>query len=115
MEKLEKTASSFVSWHDLSFGLWALVISAGYGIMRFISWFATRELANFWNKIEKKILEGEGRIEKRLDVIEESITTYKKEKHEIANENAALKGTISLCNEALEKANKILSFDKALK
>ena len=37
-----------------------------------------------------------------------NIRTYKQDKHEIVNENAALSSSLSLCNEALEKASKII-------
>lgn len=40
-----------ISWHDVSFGLWAFILACGMSILKFVSWFSTREIANFWKRI----------------------------------------------------------------
>ena len=45
--------SKFVSWHDFSLGLWSMIALTGVGILKFLSWFSTREIKSFWEKIDK--------------------------------------------------------------
>ena len=42
-----------ITWHDVSFGLWAFILACSVFILKFLSWFSTREIANFWEKINK--------------------------------------------------------------
>ena len=45
--------SKFVPWHDFSLGLWSMIALIGVGILKFLSWFSTREIKSFWEKIDK--------------------------------------------------------------
>ena len=42
-----------ITWHDVSFGLWAFILACAAFILKFLSWFSTREISNFWEKINK--------------------------------------------------------------
>ena len=121
--EITEKADSFISWHDLSYGLWAVCAACGYGVVKFLRWFLIREINTFQkqtidearegiandiklseSRIEEKLLKRDGKLEE----LSSCLSSYKKKKHDIDNENAGLKGTINICNEALDKAKFIL-------
>jgi len=44
-------SKELITWHDVSFGLWAFILACGVFILKFLSWFSTGEIAIFWEKI----------------------------------------------------------------
>ena len=107
MSKPDKVYN-FISWQDITLFMWGGFLLVGYAIIRFIRWFSTREIANFWGRIEKQIAAAEARLEIRLDDMNASIMEYKSQKHNLQNENIGLKSTIEICTEAIDKANECL-------
>lgn len=65
-----ETTHASITWQDLSLGLWALIVAASFGVLKFISWFSTREIKRFWNdidiRLDDRIKASEERIEAKL-------------------------------------------------
>lgn len=120
---MDKLKEQYLSWHDLTIGIWAALLALGFSIFRFLRWFSTREIENFWEKIKSEIKAGEKRLENkieevddkssnRLSEIENHLIKYKKEKHDLADINSGYEGAMPLILEALKSAEKIISNDK---
>lgn len=75
---IEITAASPLTWHDISLGLWAVIVAGAYGIGKFIKWFSTREIKRFWEdvdvRLDARIKESEERIEAKFLERDKKIT-----------------------------------------
>ena len=77
--------SKFVSWHDFSLGLWSIIALSGVGILKFLSWFSTREIKSFWEKIDKlqtiKIESLKAEIDSKFSSLDEKVSKIAKATH----------------------------------
>jgi len=55
LTELEKIYSLF-SWQDVSLSLWAFILFCGFWIVKFLRWFSIREVRNYSEKQEQKIV-----------------------------------------------------------
>ena len=67
LTELEKIYSLF-SWQDVSLSLWAFILFCGFWIGKFLRWFSIREVKNYSEKQEKKI------VEKISELIDEKVS-----------------------------------------
>jgi hypothetical protein len=73
-----------ITWHDLTLGLWAGLVGILYGVVRFLKWFALREIDRFLTDVHKRLTE---RVEEQLRVhkadlehsLEKRLETHAKE------------------------------------
>lgn len=117
--------SQFVSFEKLSdWTLWVWIITMG-SIIKFLKWFAGREVAAFWDKVDAKIdgnhVELDNKIDKNYQLIKSEITDLNKiksmlkdadlkvnldrvrdYKHDIDNRGAAIEGTLMLVLDKLK-------------
>lgn len=120
--------SQFVSFEKLTdWTLWVWIITMG-SIIKFLKWFAAREVASFWNKVDLKIdtnhMKLDNKIDKNYQLIKTEITDLniiktmiedadlkgnldrvRNYKHDIDNRGAAIEGTLMLVLDEL-KSNK---------
>jgi hypothetical protein len=101
-------ATSYLSFEkitDVLIWVYLVIATAAY---KFFKWFAVREYQNFISDMNSRIQNELHRMNGRLDSIESQFHSYKKIKHDIDNENAALTGSMLLCKEALDVASKVI-------
>jgi hypothetical protein len=63
LTELERIYSLF-SWQDISLSLWAFIMLCSYWIGKFLRWFSIREVKNYSEKQEQKII---GKISELID------------------------------------------------
>lgn len=80
MEKNE-----FITWNDLSVGLWAGIVFLGVLAVKFISWVSVREINSFWEKIDKlqttKINDLKSEIDNKFNALDEKVSKIQKATH----------------------------------
>lgn len=78
------------------------------------------EIERYFNPLKEEIESIDDKVEnhsdemtQKVNELKEFFNKYRKRKHDIENENAGLKGTVALCSEAIDKAQKIIdSYEK---
>jgi len=106
-----EATEKFISFEKITDGLIWLYVVLAAGLYRFFKWFFVREYQNF-AEINKKLQKELHKMNDRLTSIEDQFGTYKARKHEIENENAALTGSMIICKDALEIAERIIQKSK---
>lgn len=74
LTELEKIYSLF-SWQDVSLSLWAFILFCGFWIVKFLRWFSIREVKNYSEKQEQKI------VEKISELIDEKVSDIETKFH----------------------------------
>lgn len=116
-------STQFISWERLSDGLLFIVCGGLILLWKLLAWvFSTqvrtfldersREIADLRQElkdVDNKIQEHSKEMHNKVIELSEWLSNYRKHKHDIQNENAGLKGSLQICNEALNKAQEIIN------
>ena len=75
----------FISWHEVTIGLWAAILTAIYYLTKFLRWFSTRELEAFWKKISFMQLTHVNTLRKEIEIkfdsLDEKISKIERATH----------------------------------